>query len=518
MSDSSSSKAHKWALNDHILYECALARDEGLEWDDIKAEDASFKAESNPQTSRNATPSDLIYAWISHQQTKGDSVSKAAGSISGALKTGTQTLCALATILGLIISSAALNYSGEHAINVSAFFALFILLQILLTLSLATFFLLPTSLSGRILDAPIARFTAFVFERSLSWAHQFSSRVLDQEQRSQIAEISGIARIRLKVRSGLFKWIAFRSIQLPAVCLNLGALAGLLSAVVFSDRAFGWQTTLDVEPRSIFLIAEFIASPWFWLYGEGIGLPSIEQIEGSRIVLKEGIQSLDNENLAAWWRFLALGIICYGIIPRAIAALFGSLRLNNVCRHYDFQDAASQRLLNRLSSKPHLFASDVANQTPTESNAHPQANDEPSASQAHQDTTCLIDKTLLKSLNSESLKSALAELWNAPNEQLEILDYELPSIDQTLISLPTERQIGIVFESWMPPIKETERLIKTLRAAIPEKNLIRLVLVGLSTNSPNAVSLHSEPAHRKVWKTFARNLGDPYLLIDETYE
>ena len=86
-------------------------------------------------------------------------------------------------------------------------------------------------------------------------------------------------------------------------------LLRLLCSVIllmFTDRAFGWQSSLVDAPAKVEQIVRWVSAPWSWALPEQTALPTREQIEGSKIILRESRTQLASENLLAWWPFLIL--------------------------------------------------------------------------------------------------------------------------------------------------------------------------------------------------------------------
>ena len=90
--------------------------------------------------------------------------------------------------------------------------------------------------------------------------------------------------------------------------------------------AFGWQSSLQFSAGQVAEAARCLALPWSWFLQEGLGYPSLEQVQGTQIVLKEGIYNLDTKNLVSWWPFLCMSLVCYGLLPRCIMLLAGLSR------------------------------------------------------------------------------------------------------------------------------------------------------------------------------------------------
>jgi hypothetical protein len=146
----------------------------------------------------------------------------------------------------------------------------------------------------------------------------------------------------------MLAWECLALLHLGGLCLAVGSLAGLMISVTVTDLAFGWQSTLQVGARGMHAVVSFLALPWSWLPA-GWGLaPSLEQIEGSRIVLKEGISTLASADLIAWWPFLAMSLLAYALLPRLV--------LLGICRHAlrrlerGFVHPGLGRIVDRMSS------------------------------------------------------------------------------------------------------------------------------------------------------------------------
>ena len=85
-----------------------------------------------------------------------------------------------------------------------------------------------------------------------------------------------------------------------------------------TDLAFGWQSTLRVGAEGMGAVVSLLALPWSWLPPQWGLVPDLAQIEGSRIVLKDGIAALASADLAAWWPFLAMCLLLYAVLPRLV--------------------------------------------------------------------------------------------------------------------------------------------------------------------------------------------------------
>ena len=165
--------------------------------------------------------------------------------------------------LGATLSSGLLLYSGKELVNVLVYFAFIVAIPALL------------SLFGFIIY--------FFFKHS-------------------------IAKIE-----------ALKSSSLAGVFFSVGALLSLLITIATKDIAFGWATTLNIQPSELKSILDSLS---LWKTFCVNCVPDIHLIELSRYsrlgesVTKEQIANA--QLLGQWWKFLALSILIYGVALRAI--------------------------------------------------------------------------------------------------------------------------------------------------------------------------------------------------------
>src|SRR5690606_32121217 len=91
--------------------------------------------------------------------------------------------------------------------------------------------------------------------------------------------------------------------------------------VVFTDLAFGWSTTLDVEPERVHRLVTAIARPWAGLWPEAS--PSLALVEATRHfrVATASAGAGPTAGLVVyggWWPFLVMAIGCYAVLPRLV--------------------------------------------------------------------------------------------------------------------------------------------------------------------------------------------------------
>ncbi|MDQ8184981.1 DUF2868 domain-containing protein [Pelagicoccus sp. SDUM812002] len=510
MSGKGKRNATRWSLDQLVGYECALAKDESEDWQSLKAQDAETHLEEGLLLSGDRRA--IAAGWLKLRLEASPEIKLASDSVMQSLKAAGQLLGAGGLLLGLASATAALAYTGEAPINVSAFFSLFVLLQAVLAVVLLLVFAAPRSWRERLAFGPLFRATRWILESIFSKLQALSARFLSGQQRQDAAEWAGAARRSLALHGSVAKWLAFTKIQAAALCFNFGVLAALLVSVVFSDRAFGWQTTLETESESVGQLVEVVSLPWAWAYGEGEGYPSLQQIEGSRIVLKEGTRGLESVDLAAWWRFLALGVLSYGVLPRLIFYFLGKWQIRASLARYDFGNASAERLMQRLRPEGPRFDAERVEQGAEQIASGVGGVDLQATTR--QRVLCLCSRELGESFDLEALRTRLAQRWGVRQESVEVKTYENGRIAAAAADLSEERQFVIVFESWMPPIREIERQVRELRAQMDERNLLKIVLLGIPDSAGEAISLRPEKQYAEAWHSFVQRLGDPYLILD----
>jgi hypothetical protein len=508
MNEAETKRGARWRLEDLVAYECALAQDSNEEWAVLKKRDARLSAGAPPGDNRRQ----VLLHWLNERRKQEPGIDLAADSVSQSLSVAGKLLGVTGFLLGIGAATAALAYTGQAPINVSVFAGIFILLQVVMALILVLAFCAPRGLRELLAFGPLFRGCRWVMEAVLNRLQALGARLLSGKNRQDAAEWAGTARRAISLHGSLSKWVAFVMIQAAALLFNVGVLIALLFAVLFSDRAFGWQTTLDVSGEAVHQLVKWLALPWSWVYGEGLGYPDLSQIQGSRIVLKEGIHTLQSSDLAAWWRFLALGILSYGVLPRMAFYLLGKWQVRRTLARLDFRNAASERLMQRLAPSGSLF---IAEKVSQEDEATDSA-DESSPDESGPPIPCLCSAELAETINRDALRALLARLWNRQEVSVVLVVYEGGKMQDPVQVLGENAQVAILFESWMPPIREQERQLKALRAALEKHVLIKLVLLGIPGKEGESVSLRPELQYLQAWKAFVNRLGDPYLMLENS--
>lgn len=224
-----------------------------------------------------------------------------------------QTLLA---ILGLLTGGAAslalFDNSGRHPVNVLTVLAALVATQLLLLLLLVAA-LLPRSEPRA--SGPVA--------------HLLRSGLTGLLRKLGVAEQADAIQDRLDAHRGLLRWLLLRTAQVFGIAFNVGALACAFYRFAGTDISFGWSTTFQVDPAQVQRLTEALATPWAWL--AGAATPSPELVRATQYSHLEGHYLAPSTGTAgAWWPFLVVAVVVYGLLPRVAAFTLASVRVRSI--------------------------------------------------------------------------------------------------------------------------------------------------------------------------------------------
>lgn len=235
-----------------------------------------------------------------------------------------------ASVAGASLVRALLLYSGAEPVNVSVFLLLAVAAQAALSLVSAVF--VGTRAMTDTPGIPLQSLCVFLGRRIPLSLPQLSFL------RHTLGDHGWLGR--------MLAWRIVQILQTGGVFFAAGALGGTVVSVAVTDLAFGWQSTLQVGARGMHALVAAVAMPWSWMPVSWGLVPSLEQIEGSRIVLKDGIAALANDNLAAWWPFLCMSLLVYGLLPRLTLLAVAWVRLRKLEDGFAHPDLT--RIIDRM--------------------------------------------------------------------------------------------------------------------------------------------------------------------------
>ena len=504
-----SAKSADWTLEDIVDFEYAIRLEARQSPTEIQERDRELHSGTTPSANNRA----LLKSWLDCMRSQVFSpLCKPGKSSMSATGIAIKVIGVISLLGGAALAKALLHYQGTEPVNVSAFIGLFIVLQLALALLSLVFVSLPSQ-SGRQLDRILGiRLLQPLAIHGFTSISRFAGSKIDGIHRQALEETTGDLKGFWTLYGNLFRWKLFSKIQLWALLFNLGALTATLLSIVFSDRAFGWQTTLQIDAETLYQYIRLSSFPWSWFAGEGQGFPTLQEIDGSRIALKDGIRSLNSENLVSWWPYLSLGIIFYGLVPRLAFNILGQFKGKRCLAKLSFSHTEANRIAERIRSATIQFDSDSpktehVSENPTDKSIAPYPD-----STASGPILCLIASDSVKPETEDDFKTALTQTLSRSSELLtiEYLDDKSRIASELPITIH-DQSIALVFDSWMPPIEETKRLIKSVRNALQSETGLVIILLGMPSSSGEIQP--PETSDLNIWKTFTRKLGDPYCSL-----
>jgi hypothetical protein len=411
-----------------------------------------------------------------------------------------------------------LTYTGDRPLNVFVYLSVFIFSQILLLLLLLVLSLYRLKTRSLLSSSPLYRIISRVLLKILLAARKGLAEKMGADRRSRMEAILGVIGTKARTYGFLLFLPVFILTQLFGVGFNLGLLATTLFKVITADIAFGWQSTLQLSPAAVHSLVQKIALPWSWLAPGAAAYPSLEQIEGSRIILKEGIYHLSTPDLASWWPFLCFSVLFYGLLPRLLLFLGAAATLGRHLRALDLSHGIYEQLLIRMTTplvstrgrrideagpgapEPGLGAAEI------ELNAADKG--------VGRGLLVMIPDEIFASCSREEITSAVQDRFAATVTELVRINENNETDARMLKNLHSnssaETDILIIQEAWQPPILEYLHFIKDLRRAIGPGPCIRIGLIGKP--QANTIFTPVKEENRKIWTRKISAMGDPCIF------
>lgn len=504
-----------WTHADLIDLEYCLARDRDTPPAELHRRDRQIYLDFTAQTATRNREA-LIHQWLGarKQELFGDGASPGR-SVSEGFRQLSFIVIFTAAAIGLLSGLAFFTYSGTTPVNVLNFLFIFIFSQLLMLV----FLVLAAGLRLLGIDmipAPIVSFYELLSGWLLRRLRKISAR-LPAEQVDGFGRLEGILKKNRSIYGQVFYWPLFRLSQQAMAGFNGGLLIATCFRILTSDIAFGWQSTIQFSTGFIYRAAAVLALPWSWFVPSDHAHPSLAQIEGSRIILKDGIYHLQTQDLVSWWPFLVFSIIFYGIFVRLFMLLISRIGQQRALRTAKLNQPALLQLSRRLTT-PRMSNQAEPTDTDRTSQFQPGTDYRTAAPAATLRVLLLIPPDIADNYDPGMVRRTLQ------NSGLQVVDerfmQENSEADQDLLedlgayAWPEGGAIVIVMESWMPPIRETLNLIESVRAGAGAQIPLFVFLLGPDGGGTSIGS--AAPVDRQVWRQKLDSLGDPYLsLLDQ---
>lgn len=306
------------------------------------------------------------------------------------------------------------------------------------------------------------------------------------------------------------RWLLSFWSQLFSFWFNIGALLAVFYLISFSDLAFVWSTTLNLDSATFHRLLEALAWPWHSLYPEAV--PGRELVEISRYYRLEGgglganaVDPAVVARLGGWWPFLTAALIVYGLLPRLLTLVVSWLRF----RHH------LARALPRLPGVPELLARmnfPLISTSATGQEAVPPApppDNEASAQRKADGLTCSVVGWSESIGDRDALTRALQRLGIQPVAFFAAGGSRSTAEDlatQAALCRAPDEGVAIVVKAWEPPLLEFLDFLQGLRKRCSRGQAIIVLLSG------GALPV-SETDH-ETWRLTLRRLKDANLHIE----
>jgi len=412
-----------------------------------------------------------------------------------------------------------LTYHGEKPLNISVYLGIFVVGQLTLILGflILGFFrrrikiFNEISISYRIIGLI---FTQIAFRMARLLKH------FPGETRQHLLAAMGLAKGKQTIYGTAFYWPLFILVQTVGVGFNLGVLVATMLRVMGRDLAFGWQSTIQLSSQAVYDMVRVIAIPWSWFVSAVMAHPTLEQIEGSKIVLKEGIYHLSTQNLVSWWPFLLLSVLCYGFLPRMILLGVGKVAQTRALSHLRLTHSSCEKLVIRMKT-PSLTTTGCANGEarapvmPGNSGDLEKGAGRWEHGKKGQGAVVLVPDDLFEQSPESALSARVGDMFGYVLLK-KIKTGMDPETDKRAIEALIEINetsgplaVLILHEAWQPPIQETRLFIGAVRKALGTQAALIVLLVG----KPNAGGIFTavEDENWTVWEKEIAGMGDPGL-------
>ena len=139
-------------------------------------------------------------------------------------------------------------------------------------------------------------------------------------------------------------WRFARTAQTAGISFNLGILAGLSGLVLLRHVGFFWETTTEVAMNALLeKLARILSAPWSAWWPAAV--PDAAVIDASRWLPGESLRP----GPAAWWKFLLMATLCWGLLPRLVLWLAAWRAERSALGKLDFQARAHRALWRDLT-------------------------------------------------------------------------------------------------------------------------------------------------------------------------
>lgn len=491
--------AKRFTMIDLLDYEVQMARDSLLSPEAVRDRDLAMR-----KLTVKGQKTETLLNWA-------QSLSESIDHPGAKAQKTFDILAFVAIVSGILMGTGLiqglLHYDGSQPVNVIALIAIYAFLQIFLLLN----YLFKATVYRLFKKLPGGALLMLLREAAERWMQRragvMARGVSEQALIRALVQRLGQLHRRLLQNHG---WKLFQDF---GIACHASSLVTFMAMLFFNDYTFGWRTTLNLQPELLHSIIHSLALPFSWL-GD-FANPSLELIEKSQFsrfqkdfVIKEGLD-FGARSTAAWWPFLALLILTYGLIPRLILWAILQRSIQADLKNLRFDDFRSEALWTRLSEERSAWASEgpmEAARAPVLQSLTQFKSEAPRNALLVRWRDLPISENLLESFLRSVHNLEVKSFYDARG-----LSADIASIEAALRSMPNPVLI-IASDPWELPGEAVDRIRKILRENFP-KNL--LILFAPFEEIDGEAKINFEK-NKTAWQHAVQALRDPYLGLLET--
>jgi len=449
----------------------------------------------------------LLLAWLDVlRRTEGHLPGRALGAI---YRLQIVILVLLGLVVGWVTAAAVYSYDGSRPVNVVQVLAVFVAAQLLLLVPLGVVML------PRRLTRLVPGFTAI--QESLAWLSpgqliRLLARWLPEGIRQPLNGAARSGSPYGRQLGGVQKWAVLFPAQAFAIAFNLGALAGCLYLITFSDLAFAWSTTLEPDPEQVHRLTRILSWPWAPFVPDAV--PPLDLIRETLYYRQTGVPEVaDPSRWGQWWPFLVASMITYGLLPRLILLALAGGQLRRSLRLAFSEMPGVTVVLDRLTCE---LVSTQATAPEVPAPAHSADPTRVSASYTPIDASELtvVNWSGLE-VTDESLAAQVQAAWK--RRIVGVLHAggrsSISDDEETIAALaasPAPSGIALVVKAWEPPVMELLDFLRDLRRSAGPRRLIVVAPTGIQSTGQLAPPRAADLAQ---WEKRLRHLQDPALTV-----
>lgn len=506
----------RWHIKDIIDLEYFLGGDAPSETDrSVYIEHIRPLTEAD---SRHAAPRFILRTWLDYRRASEKERLGADTILPGdAFDEIHQLLCYLLMIAGIAagagLSFSLLSYKGTEPLNVSLYLGAVVGTQLLLLLFLLSALLISMFRRSSARAPLIYSFLGSILVKMILTVRDSAMKKLSAAHRISLEAAIGMAKGKKTVYGALFYLPLFIIAQLFGMGFNIGVLGATILRVIGADIAFGWQSTVQLSPNIVYRIVKLIALPWSWFVEVSVAHPTLAQIEGSRMILKDGIWRLATADLVSWWPFLCFAVLFYGFLPRLILFVLALIAQYRSLGRLEFSHSACNKLLRRMKTPVVSVKSNGVEVKEQKSQQEYQIIEKPvKINPDDPKAVVLISDDIFEQCDDNRLKQLIEKNIGSYQIIRKIRIGADKLADKNKIAESGHVNVLILQEAWQPPIKEFLLFLREIRNAIGNKSIIGVMMIGRP--KPHTIFTPVNEENFKIWLRKIGSLADPYLSAE----